>query len=185
MERGSNLSLSSQEKQLPTPRSDSESPYSTEDETTESETHTSYHYLGWETPLSEILALISSNYTSSTNPPPKDHDNTIAPNISTSFDPNQNWLNTQQDEQEHEIPASFFKLRDPFSWNRIEKGLVTVICCLSTITGAWASAGYSLGVNDMAQEWNVSKIQVTMGFPMFMFGFAFTPMVLSPISEVR
>lgn len=139
-----------------------------------------HRYLEWDTPLADILAL--SPTVSSDEPidlPTEKPTGAISNTNSPSTFP------SPRPRHEPQIPPKFFKIKDPFTWNRTQKFIVTVICCYSTITAAWASAGYAMGVNYMVQEWKVDKHQVMLGLPMFTIGFSLTPMIMSPISEVR
>ncbi|RPA75205.1 MFS general substrate transporter [Ascobolus immersus RN42] len=138
---------------------------------------TEYHFLEWDTPLADILALAPSDDSSTSEAIDPSTENPPGLTTTPSRPPPQNPHPVQ-------IPPKFLKITDPFAWNRIQKGIVTVICCYSTITAAWASAGYAMGVSAMVHEWKVDKLKVQLGMPMFTLGFSLTPMLMSPMSEV-
>lgn len=113
-----------------------------------------YNYLEWDTPISDIL------------PHP------VLPSAH------------KHERPPHQLPQAYFKLRDPHTFSRTEKSIVVAICCYCTVVAAWSSAGYSMGIPAMMEEWGVGEGPLLAGLAIFTAGFSTAPMVLAPISEV-
>jgi multidrug resistance protein len=60
-----------------------------------------------------------------------------------------------------------------------------VLSCLVTICAAYNAGAYSPGVEQMSEEWNVSRVATLVGITTFTVGFGIAPMVLAPFSELN
>jgi len=83
-----------------------------------------------------------------------------------------------------QLPSSVTRYTDPFTWPRAQKNSIMVIAGFSTALGAYASGAYTSGMDQMMEEWHVSRVALLVGITVFTIGFAVPPMVLSPLSEV-
>lgn len=83
-----------------------------------------------------------------------------------------------------QLPSSVTRYTDPFTWPRTQKNAIMVLAGFSTALGAYAAGAYTSGMDQMMEEWHVSRMALLVGIVVFTIGFAVPPMVLSPLSEV-
>ncbi|EQL02772.1 Major facilitator superfamily domain, general substrate transporter [Ophiocordyceps sinensis CO18] len=74
--------------------------------------------------------------------------------------------------------------RNPMTFSRPFKWLVTSIAALSTLAVSFASSAYSGGVGEIIADFHVSSEVVILGVSMFVLGFAMGPLIWAPLSEL-
>ena len=72
----------------------------------------------------------------------------------------------------------------PMNWPFKKKVLTTILYGFTTCWITFASAIYSPGVQQIAQEFDVSIEVATTGISMVVFGFGLGPLIWAPLSEV-
>lgn len=77
------------------------------------------------------------------------------------------------------------KYISPFQWPRSRKYLMSWLGCISTTITAYTAGSYAAGINQMMDEWSISRPAAEVGITMFTCGFGLAPMVLAPFSEVN
>ncbi|KAG5298390.1 MFS multidrug transporter [Histoplasma ohiense] len=73
----------------------------------------------------------------------------------------------------------------PFTWRKSRKGVVTMLSCLVTTLSAMAAGAYSPPEQILIEKWRISGVVYNLGISVFSFGFALSPMVLAPFSEIN
>ncbi|KAL0940298.1 MFS multidrug transporter [Colletotrichum truncatum] len=76
------------------------------------------------------------------------------------------------------------KFQCPQAWSQQRKLLSLFLLCTTTAFASVAASSYAPAKEAMATEWGVSQLAVLVGITTFTIGFALTPMLLAPISEV-
>ncbi|PNH48379.1 hypothetical protein VD0004_g7 [Verticillium dahliae] len=76
------------------------------------------------------------------------------------------------------------KFGSPLQWPQHRKNLVLALSCAATFLTAYTSGSYSPPVAAMAEDLGSSNIAMIAGITTFCIGFALSPMVLAPISEI-
>ncbi|KAF6805875.1 MFS multidrug transporter [Colletotrichum musicola] len=76
------------------------------------------------------------------------------------------------------------KFRSPLTWSTSRRSIALFLLCMASIFSSVAASAYSPTKEAMASEWGVNRTAVLVGITIFTTGFAFTPMILAPISEV-
>jgi len=77
------------------------------------------------------------------------------------------------------------KYISPFLWSEGRKTMITWLSCAATVVTAYTAGSYASGEEQMANEWNVSKVATAVGITIFTCGFAIAPMFLAPMSEIN
>ncbi|KAG0134766.1 major facilitator superfamily domain-containing protein [Tuber indicum] len=83
-----------------------------------------------------------------------------------------------------QLPSTVTCYTDPFTWSRAQKNAILILTSLSTAMGAYSASAYTSGIDEMMEEWHVSRIVMLLGITTFTIGFAVPPLVLGPLSEV-
>ncbi|EEH07080.1 conserved hypothetical protein [Histoplasma capsulatum G186AR] len=73
----------------------------------------------------------------------------------------------------------------PFTWRKSRKWVVTMLSCLVTTLSAMAAGAYSPPEQILTEKWKISGVVYNLGISVFSFGFALSPMVLAPFSEIN
>ncbi|KKZ66408.1 hypothetical protein EMCG_07912 [[Emmonsia] crescens] len=73
----------------------------------------------------------------------------------------------------------------PFTWRSSRKGVITALSCLVTTLSAMAAGAYSPPEKILTEKWGISGVVYNLGITLFSFGFAISPMVLAPFSEIN
>ncbi|RDA92768.1 hypothetical protein CP533_0816, partial [Ophiocordyceps camponoti-saundersi (nom. inval.)] len=74
--------------------------------------------------------------------------------------------------------------RNPMTFARPFKWLITWLAAFSTLAVAFASSAYSGGAGYIRAEFDVSSEVVILGVSMFVLGFAIGPLIWAPLSEL-
>ena len=72
----------------------------------------------------------------------------------------------------------------PVNWPMKKKIIATTLYGLTTMVATWASATYSAGQRQVAQEFNIGMQTATLGTTLFLIGFGIGPLLWAPLSEV-
>ncbi|OJD12917.1 hypothetical protein AJ78_06562 [Emergomyces pasteurianus Ep9510] len=73
----------------------------------------------------------------------------------------------------------------PFTWRNSRKAVVTVLSCLATTSSAMAAGAYSPAEKVLMEKWGIGGVVYNLGITVFGLGFAISPMVLAPFSEIN
>lgn len=76
------------------------------------------------------------------------------------------------------------KFQDPFTWSPWRKRFTVYISCIATLFTAYNAGSYAPPLPSFASEYGVSELAALTGITTFCLGFAITPMVLAPFSEI-
>ncbi|KAK1991194.1 major facilitator superfamily transporter [Colletotrichum falcatum] len=72
----------------------------------------------------------------------------------------------------------------PLQWPQARKYLILALSCLATFLTAYTAGSYSPPSSLMAHDLGTSQLKVLVGITTFCIGFALSPMVLAPLSEI-
>lgn len=72
----------------------------------------------------------------------------------------------------------------PINWPFRKKVITTILYGFTTCWVTFASAIYSAGVRQIADDFNVTTTVSTAGISMVVFGFGLGPLLWAPLSEV-
>lgn len=73
----------------------------------------------------------------------------------------------------------------PFDWSASRKNIILVISCWCTFTAAYSAGAYSIASEPQRERWHVSSVAFSVGVTMWALGFACSPMLLAPFSEIN
>ena len=88
-------------------------------------------------------------------------------------------------EQRVLAPPDLKKYTNPFQWPRSRKYTMSWLGCIATTITAYTAGSYAAGIDQMMEEWQISKPVAELGITMFTCGFAIAPMFLAPFSEIN
>ena len=94
-------------------------------------------------------------------------------------------LGPAQDNSAVPEPPDLRNYISPFTWSTSRKTLTTWLSCAVTAATAYAAGSYSPPTQQMSDYWGVSQTAIYVGITAFTTGFAITPMVLAPFSELN
>ncbi|OLN96950.1 putative drug/proton antiporter YHK8-like protein 2 [Colletotrichum chlorophyti] len=81
-------------------------------------------------------------------------------------------------------PLDLTRFTSPLQWPNARKQLLLVLSCIATFLTAYTAGSYSPSSAIMAQDLGSTQLAVLVGITTFCFGFALSPMVLAPLSEI-
>ncbi|KAK5049540.1 hypothetical protein LTR84_004469 [Exophiala bonariae] len=73
----------------------------------------------------------------------------------------------------------------PFDWSSSRKNIILVISCWCTFTAAYSAGAYSIASDPQREKWHISSVVFSVGVTMWALGFACSPMLLAPFSEIN
>ncbi|KAL8730851.1 MAG: hypothetical protein Q9166_003778 [cf. Caloplaca sp. 2 TL-2023] len=73
----------------------------------------------------------------------------------------------------------------PFEWPEARKTYTTWLSCAVTVLTAYTAGSYSPATEQMMEAWHVGQTAIYAGIATFTTGFATTPMILAPFSEIN
>ncbi|KAF3805476.1 Efflux pump FUBT [Colletotrichum gloeosporioides] len=76
------------------------------------------------------------------------------------------------------------QFRSPEAWSRQRKISVLCLLCVATAFASVAASSYASAKDALAAEWSISQTAAAVGITTFTLGFAITPMILAPLSEI-
>lgn len=74
---------------------------------------------------------------------------------------------------------------DPLLWSPLRKRIALYLGCAATFVAAYNAGSYAPPAAGMVREFAASEVAVLTGITSFCVGFAITPMVLAPLSEIQ
>lgn len=75
--------------------------------------------------------------------------------------------------------------QSPFSWSHKKKTTILSGAFMASTLASYSSGAYAMASEPLRNEWNINDTQFNAGITLFVTGFAITPMVLAPVSEVH
>ncbi|RMZ91057.1 hypothetical protein DV736_g1695, partial [Chaetothyriales sp. CBS 134916] len=82
-------------------------------------------------------------------------------------------------------PPELTKYESPFGWSAKHKAIIVAFCCASTFHAAYSAGAYSIASVPLRAKWHVSSVVFNIGVTVWAAGFACSPMVLAPFSEIN
>ncbi|EEH41654.2 hypothetical protein PAAG_03217 [Paracoccidioides lutzii Pb01] len=76
-------------------------------------------------------------------------------------------------------------ISSPYTWRRSRKRVITALSCLVTILASVAAGAYSPPEKILTEAWGISSVVYNLGITFFNIGFAISPMVSAPFSEIN
>lgn len=73
----------------------------------------------------------------------------------------------------------------PFLWSRARKTVNLILSVMVTCLSASAAGSYNPPSDVLMEKWGISFVKYEIGITIFCLGFAFTPMLLAPFSELN
>ncbi|KAF5987873.1 drug proton antiporter YHK8 [Fusarium coicis] len=77
------------------------------------------------------------------------------------------------------------KFLSPFRWSGRKKTVTLLGPFMASTLAAYAAGAYALASEPLRAKWDISDTLFNIGISLFVVGFAFTPMILAPISETH
>ncbi|PHH79742.1 hypothetical protein CDD82_2199 [Ophiocordyceps australis] len=77
-----------------------------------------------------------------------------------------------------------YDARNPMTFPKPLKWLITLIAAAATLAVSFASSAYSGGITDIRRHFHVSNEAVILGVSTFVLGFAIGPLIWAPLSEM-
>jgi multidrug resistance protein len=73
----------------------------------------------------------------------------------------------------------------PFLWSSTRKTIALILCCAATLCAAYSAGAYFLPSATLEKKWGLSSVVFNTGVTTWAIGFALSPMVLAPFSEIN
>jgi multidrug resistance protein len=85
------------------------------------------------------------------------------------------------------IPAfpDLSQYESPFMWSSMRKTTALVLCCAATLCSAYSAGAYFLPSAALENKWGLSTVAFSTGVTTWAVGFALSPMILAPFSELN
>lgn len=77
------------------------------------------------------------------------------------------------------------KLQDPMKWSWGQKQSLLWQSTIGTTMAAFSAGSYAPAIQQMEDEFHLSRTTVALGITIFTIGFGIAPMVLAPFSEIN
>ncbi|KAF2868277.1 major facilitator superfamily domain-containing protein [Massariosphaeria phaeospora] len=113
---------------------------------------------------------------------PKPHERLF--DLDTVFSETRFCHHTTGEERVVAPPAKLANCTDPANWSPGHKWFSVSIACASVAMSSFAAGSYGPIVDLLAEYWNLSELVSNVGILIFALGFATSPMVLAPLSEL-
>ncbi|CCF59034.1 hypothetical protein KAFR_0F04390 [Kazachstania africana CBS 2517] len=72
----------------------------------------------------------------------------------------------------------------PFNWTLTKKTIICLILCLDCICISMASSIFASGVTQICEIYHVIQVVAILGVTLYVFGFAASPIIYAPLSEI-
>jgi MFS family permease len=82
-------------------------------------------------------------------------------------------------------PPDLSKYTSPFEWSAKRKALAVYLCTAATFHAAYSAGTYSIASEPLRAKWGLSSVAFNTGVTTWCVGFASSPMVLAPFSEIN
>ncbi|EEH46998.2 uncharacterized protein PADG_03096 [Paracoccidioides brasiliensis Pb18] len=76
-------------------------------------------------------------------------------------------------------------ISSPYTWQRSRKRVITALSCLVTCLASVAAGAYSPPEKILTEAWGISSVVYNLGITLCNIGFAISPMVSAPFSELN
>ena len=73
----------------------------------------------------------------------------------------------------------------PFLWSPTRKRVTLILCCAATLCAAYSAGAYFMPSATLERKWDLSPVAFNTGVTTWAVGFALSPMVLAPFSELN
>lgn len=77
------------------------------------------------------------------------------------------------------------KFQSPFHWSTARKNVVLFISCCVTLLAAYSAGSYSMAAEQLRTKWSLDDVAFNIGVTTWAVGFACSPMILAPLSEIN
>ncbi|KAL2413079.1 Efflux pump atB [Exophiala dermatitidis] len=77
------------------------------------------------------------------------------------------------------------KYESPLTWSSTHKTIILILSCYCTFAAAYSAGAYSIASAPQRQKWNLSQVAFSAGVTTWCSGFALSPMILAPFSEIN
>jgi multidrug resistance protein len=77
------------------------------------------------------------------------------------------------------------RYESPFMWSSTRKTTTLVLCCTATLCSAYSAGAYFLPSAALEKKWGLSPVAFSTGVTTWAVGFALSPMILAPFSELN
>lgn len=82
-------------------------------------------------------------------------------------------------------PPNLKNFQSPFHWSTPRKNVVLFISCAVTLLAAYSAGSYSIAAEQLRPKFGLSDVAFNTGVTAWATGFACSPMVLAPLSEIN
>ena len=82
-------------------------------------------------------------------------------------------------------PPNLKQYQSPFHWSSARKNIALFISCTVTLLAAYSAGSYSIAATPLREKWRLSNVAFNLGVTLWATGFALSPMVLAPLSEIN
>jgi hypothetical protein len=82
-------------------------------------------------------------------------------------------------------PPNLKQYQSPFHWSSARKNVSLFISCTVTLLAAYSAGSYSIAAAPLSEKWGLSNVAFNLGVTTWATGFALSPMVLAPLSEIN
>ena len=82
-------------------------------------------------------------------------------------------------------PLNVTKYNSPFTWSTSRKNVVLLISCGATFCAGYSAGSYSAAAVPLREKWHLSQVAFNTGVTTWAIGFATSPMVLAPLTEIN
>lgn len=82
-------------------------------------------------------------------------------------------------------PPDLRKYDSPFNWSSARKNTIMFLSCCATFCIAYSAGSYSIASGPMRAKWALSGVAFNTGITTWAVGFALSPMILAPLSEIN
>jgi MFS family permease len=82
-------------------------------------------------------------------------------------------------------PPNLKQFQSPFHWSSTRKNVVLFISCGVTMLAGYTAGSYSMAAEQLQSKWALSNVSFNTGVTTWAVGFACSPMMLAPLSEIN
>ncbi|EXJ96089.1 hypothetical protein A1O1_01215 [Capronia coronata CBS 617.96] len=82
-------------------------------------------------------------------------------------------------------PPNLKKYQSPLTWSATHKTIILILSCYCTFMAAYSAGAYSIASAPQRAKWHVSEVVFNTGVTTWCLGFATSPMILAPFSEIN
>ncbi|EXJ79294.1 hypothetical protein A1O3_08796 [Capronia epimyces CBS 606.96] len=86
------------------------------------------------------------------------------------------------------VPRAKLKLKrfeSPLTWSATHKTAILILSCCCTFMAAYSAGAYSIASAPQRTKWHLSGVAFNTGVTTWCLGFATSPMILAPFSEIN